>query len=183
MVKDDISEQVDGPGPWALNLVMVPKSNGNVQITTNFLPLNQFVIPDQHPLPRISDLYLQLKGTTIFLKLKVSKGSWHIQLAHESCLLTTKIRPYGLHQHKCLPMGLTNAASVFQSLVSQILLGCKGCTFYLDNISVWIYNKSAPTISVYNKSTFANYIAEVSRKRFLIEYRQILLVFRHRPIS
>uniref|UniRef100_A0A915J0K0 Reverse transcriptase n=1 Tax=Romanomermis culicivorax TaxID=13658 RepID=A0A915J0K0_ROMCU len=90
-----------------------------------------------HRLPRINYLYVQLQRATMFTKLNLSKGYFHIALAPESRLLMMIIMPYGLFQYKCLRMGLTDIASVFQRLVSQTLAQCKGCISNLEDILVF----------------------------------------------
>lgn len=160
MVNDDVWERVDTPCAWALNLVTVPKSDRNVRITTDLAPLNQYVVPEKYPLPRINDLYLQLQGATIFSKLDIAKGYWHVVLAPESRPFTTTITPYGLFQYKRLPMGLTDAASVFQRLVSQTLAGCEGCISYLDDILVF-----GPTADIHNER-LQNVLQRLSSKDF-----------------
>uniref|UniRef100_A0A915JW31 Reverse transcriptase domain-containing protein n=1 Tax=Romanomermis culicivorax TaxID=13658 RepID=A0A915JW31_ROMCU len=137
MITHDIWEQVTTSSAWALNLVTVPKPDGRIRITTDFSPPNNFVVPEHHPLPRINNLYMQLQGPRMFTKLDLSKGYFHILLAPESCPLTSTIKPYDLFQYKRLPMGLMDAASVFQPLVLQTLEGCEGCFSYLNNILVF----------------------------------------------
>ena len=119
---------------WAHPLVTVPKPDGGVRITTDLTGLNKYVIPQRHPLPKIKDLFLELKGARFFSKLDLKKGYYHIVLDEQSRELTTTITPLGLRRYCRLPMGLTDAASVFQRLVQQILAGCEGVINYMDDI-------------------------------------------------
>uniref|UniRef100_A0A915KED8 Reverse transcriptase domain-containing protein n=1 Tax=Romanomermis culicivorax TaxID=13658 RepID=A0A915KED8_ROMCU len=85
---------------------------------------------------------MQLQGATMFTKLELLKEYFHIPLALESRPLTTTITPYGLFQYKCLPIGLMDAASIFQRLVSQTPVGCEGCISYLEDLLV--FGSTAP---------------------------------------
>ena len=77
-------------------MVVVSKKDGGVRITSDLSPLNKFVIPDRHPLPRIEDLFLKLRGQRIFSKLDLQKGYYHIKLDENSRRYTATIKPLGL---------------------------------------------------------------------------------------
>ncbi|MCP3668150.1 MAG: RNA-directed DNA polymerase, partial [Gammaproteobacteria bacterium] len=74
---------------WVHPLVTVMKPDGGVRITTDLTRLNQYVIPDRFPLPRIKDIILSIGGSKIFSKLDLKKGYFHILLDDESRPLTT----------------------------------------------------------------------------------------------
>ena len=72
----------------------------------DFRPLNESVLREVHPLPRVDNTLAQLSGAKVFSKLDTNSGFWQIPLATESCLLTTFITPY---RHFCfnkLPFGI-----------------------------------------------------------------------------
>ncbi|MCP3663339.1 MAG: hypothetical protein GY696_12730 [Gammaproteobacteria bacterium] len=108
---------------WAHPMVVVPKGDGGVRITTDLTALNAHVIPERYPLPSIKELFLEISGAKIFSKLDLKKGYFHIELSEESRDLTTTITPLGLRRYKRLPMGLTDSASVFQRNIHQTLAG------------------------------------------------------------
>ena len=97
MVDQGIWEKVD-KSEWVHQMVTVMKPNGQPRITTDLSPLNQYVIPERYPLPNVKDLFLELSGATIFSKLDLKKGYFHIQLSPESRSLTATITPSGLYQ-------------------------------------------------------------------------------------
>ncbi len=121
---------------WAHPMVTVPKKTGAVRITTDLTKLNQFVIPDRFPLPRIKDILLNLSGSRVFSKLDLRKGYFHIPLHKESQHLTTTITPLGLRMYTRLPMGLKDSASAFQKRVQETLIGIQGVEVYIDDIVV-----------------------------------------------
>ncbi len=68
LVKQDIWEPVD-KSIWQHQLVTVPKPDSTPQITTDLLPLNQFIISDCHPILNIKELFLEFQGVWVFSKL------------------------------------------------------------------------------------------------------------------
>ena len=118
-------------------MVCVSKKDGSMCITSDLSPLNAFVVPDWHPLPLIEDILLQLCGQHVFSKIDLRKGYFHIVLAEKSRPLTATITPLGLMAYNRLPMGLCDAASVFQCCVSHALAKCSNCVAYIDDILVY----------------------------------------------
>ena len=116
MVKQGIWKPINC-SQWSHGLVTVPKSNGEIRLTTDLTNLNKFVIPDKHPVPNLSDILLELRGAKYFTNLDLKKGYFHIELDEESIPLTTTITPSGTFAYLRLPMGLTDASSVFQKAV------------------------------------------------------------------
>ena len=55
-------------------MVTVGKKDGGVRITSDLSPLNKYIIPDRHPLPRIEELLLKLRGMHTSRKLICAKG-------------------------------------------------------------------------------------------------------------
>jgi hypothetical protein len=58
-------------------------------------PLNQIVLREVHPIPKVDDVLGKLAGATIFSELDAISGFWQIPLTPESRLLTTFIAPFG----------------------------------------------------------------------------------------
>ena len=121
----------------AHGMVCVSKKDGSVRITSDLSPLNAFVMPDWHPLPLIEDILLQLRRQNVFSKIDLRKDYFHIALAEKSRHLTATITPLGLMAYNRLPMGLRDAASVFQRCVSRTLAKCSNCVAYIDDILVY----------------------------------------------
>ena len=45
------------------------KKEGSMRICINYRELNKVTIKNKYPLPRIDDLFDQLRGATVFLKI------------------------------------------------------------------------------------------------------------------
>ena len=86
---------VEEPTPWCAAMVVVPKDSGAVRICVDHKPLNENVLREVHPMPKVDTTLTQLSGATVFSKLDANSVFWQITLAKESKLLTTFITPYG----------------------------------------------------------------------------------------
>ena len=77
-------------------MVVVPKKDKNtVHICVDLKQLNENVLRENFPLPKVDETLAQLAGATVFSKLDANCGFWQIPLAKESHLLTTFITPFG----------------------------------------------------------------------------------------
>ena len=91
MEMNGIISRVTEPTPWCAGMVVVPKREGSVRICVDLKPLNQSVLREVHPIPKVDDTLAQLAGATVFSKIDANSGFWQIPLADESRPLTTFI--------------------------------------------------------------------------------------------
>ncbi|KAI0232573.1 hypothetical protein LSAT2_017097, partial [Lamellibrachia satsuma] len=60
---------------WAAPIVPVCKSNGQIRICGDYkVTINQAVVEDKYPIPRVNDLYAGLNGGETFSKLDLSQA-------------------------------------------------------------------------------------------------------------
>ena len=71
-------------------------------------PLNESVLREVYPLPRVDDTLAQLTGAKVFSKLDANSGFRQIPLAKKSQHLTTFIKPFGRYCFKKLPLILVS---------------------------------------------------------------------------
>ena len=118
-----VISKVDEPTPWCAGMVVVLKTNGKVRICVDLKPLNENVLREVHPLPKVDETLAQLAGAKVFTKLDANSGFWQIPLAESSRLLTSFITPIGRYQFNKLPFGISSAPEHFQKRMSAILSG------------------------------------------------------------
>ena len=76
-----VISKVDEPTPWCAGMVVVPKKSGSIRICVDLKPLNESVLREVHPLPKVDDTLAQLTGAKVFTKLDANSGFWQIPLS------------------------------------------------------------------------------------------------------
>ena len=137
MEKAGVISRVSEPTPWCAGMVVVPKKSGSVRICVDLKLLNQSVLREVHPLPKVDETLAQLAGATVFSKLDANSGFWQIPLAESSRLLTTFITPIGRFCFNKLPFGISSAPEHFQRRMSELLSGLEGVQCQIDDIVVF----------------------------------------------
>ena len=60
--------------PWGSPVFFVKKKDGSLQMCIDYRSLNKVTIKNKYPLPRIDDLFDQLKGAKYFSKINLRSG-------------------------------------------------------------------------------------------------------------
>jgi hypothetical protein len=55
--------------PWGAPMFFVPKKDGTQRLCVDYRALNEVTIKNKYPLPRIDDLFDQLRGACVFSKI------------------------------------------------------------------------------------------------------------------
>ena len=137
METQGIISKVDEPTPWCAGMVAVPKKAGTVRICVDLKRLNQCVMREVYPLPKVDETLAQLSGATIFTRLDANSGFWQIPLSTDSRLLMTFITPYGRYCFNKLPFGILSAPEHFQRRMSRILSGLPGVVCQMDDVLIF----------------------------------------------
>ena len=69
-----VISEIRDPTPWCAGMVVVPKRSGAVRICVDLKPLNQSVLREVHPIPKVDETLAQLSGATVFSKLDANSG-------------------------------------------------------------------------------------------------------------
>ena len=118
-------------------MVAVPKKSGAIRICVHLKRLNQCVMREVHPLPKVDNTLAKLSGARFFSKLDANSGFWQIPLSQKSRLLTTFIMPFGRFCFNKLPFGILSAPEHFQKQMSNILKGISGVICQMDDVLVF----------------------------------------------
>jgi hypothetical protein len=60
--------------PWGAPVIFIQKNDGSWRLSISYRQLNKTTIKNQYPLPRIDDLFDQMKSTTVFSKINLRLG-------------------------------------------------------------------------------------------------------------
>jgi hypothetical protein len=101
-----------------------------------------FVKKKMEPLPRIDDLFDQLKGARIFSKMDLRSDYHQVRIKEEDINKTTFKTRYRHYEFTVVPFGISNAPKVFMCLMNGVFKEYlnKFVIVFLDDIL--IYSKS-----------------------------------------
>jgi hypothetical protein len=60
--------------PWAAPVLCVEKKDGTKRMCIDYRSLNEVIVKNKYPLPRIEDLFDQLRGVGVFSKIDQRSG-------------------------------------------------------------------------------------------------------------
>nr|ABB47143.2 retrotransposon protein, putative, Ty3-gypsy subclass [Oryza sativa Japonica Group] len=88
--------------PWGAPVIFVEKKDHTQRMCVDYRALNDVTIKNKYPLPRIDDLFDQLKGATVFSKIDLRSGYHQLRIKEEDIPKTAFTTRYGLFELKFL---------------------------------------------------------------------------------
>jgi hypothetical protein len=103
-------------------MLFVEKKGVTQWMCVNYRSLNEVTIKNKYPLPRIEDLFDQMKGASVFSEIDLRLG-YHQLKIRESDIPKTAFRTwYGLYEYIVMSFGLTNAPTSFMYLMNKVFM-------------------------------------------------------------
>nr|GEZ22579.1 reverse transcriptase domain-containing protein [Tanacetum cinerariifolium] len=69
--------------PWGAPVLFVKKKDGSFRMCINYRELNKLTIKNRYPLPRIDELFDQLQGLSVYLKIDLRLGYHQLRVKDE----------------------------------------------------------------------------------------------------
>jgi hypothetical protein len=105
---------------WSAPVIFIRKKDGSWRLCIDYHQLNKATIKNQYPLPRIDDLFDQMKGAMVFSKIDLRSGYHQLWIKEDDVPMTTFKMRFGHYKFTVLPFGSKNAPGVFMSLMNGV---------------------------------------------------------------
>ncbi|TYK21332.1 putative 22 kDa kafirin cluster [Cucumis melo var. makuwa] len=126
--------------PWGAPVLFVKKKDGTLRLCIDYRQLNKVTIRNKYPLPRIDDLFDQLRRATLFSKIDLRLG-YHQLKVRESDIAKTTFRTREAHEE--------HLRIVLQTLHDkQLYAKFSKCEFWLEQVVFFGHVVSAKGVSV-----------------------------------
>ncbi|KAK1651748.1 hypothetical protein QYE76_069553, partial [Lolium multiflorum] len=144
---DDLEQKgfiQESVSPWGSPVIFVDKRDGGRRMCGDYRNLNNVTIKNKYPLPRIQDLFDQVRGAGVFSKIDLRSGYHQIKIKKEDVPKTAFVSRYGHHEYLVVPFGLTNAPAIFMNLMNKIFMPYldKFVIVFIDDILIYSKNKA-----------------------------------------
>jgi hypothetical protein len=121
----------------------VEKKDGTKRMCIDYRALNEVTIKNKYALPRIEDLFDQLRGAGVFSKIDLRSSHHQLRIRPSDIPKTTFITKYGLYDYIVMSFGLTNALAFFMYLMNSVFMDYlnKFVVVFIDDILIYSQNE------------------------------------------
>jgi hypothetical protein len=88
----------------------------------DYRSLNEVSIKNKYPLPRIEDLFDQMKGASVLSKIDLRSGYHQMKIWESDIPKTAFHIQYGLYEYTVMSFGLTNVPAYFMYLMNKVFM-------------------------------------------------------------
>ena len=116
--------------PWGALVLFAKKKDKTLRLCIDYRHLNRVTIKNRYPLPRIGDLFDQLRGARVYSKIDLRTGYHQLRVRDTDIPKTAFWSRYGHFEFMVMPFVLTNAPAAFMDLMHRVF------QLYLDQFVV-----------------------------------------------
>ena len=106
--------------PWGVPVLFGKKKDKTLRLCVDYRQLNRVTIKNRYPLPRIDDLFDQLRGTQVYSKIDFRTGYHQLRVRNTDIPKTVFKTRYGYFEFTVMPFGLMNAPTAFMDLMHRL---------------------------------------------------------------
>jgi hypothetical protein len=109
----------------------------------DYRSLNEMMIKKKYPLPRIEDLFDQMKGACVFLRIDLWLRYHQLKIRESDIPKIVFRRRHDLYEYTVMSFGLSNAPSYFMYLINKVFMEYLGkfVVVFIDDILVFSKHK------------------------------------------
>lgn len=124
--------------PYAAPAFLIKKKDGSNRLCIDYRHLNQHIIFDSFPTPRIEEMFQNLNESTVFSIIDLKSAFYQIQLTQESKAITAFVVPHGQFQFKYVPFGLAVSCQALNRIITDVFgdLRYKFLLPYFDDLLI-----------------------------------------------
>jgi hypothetical protein len=124
-------------------VLFMEKKDGTQRMCVDYRSLNEVTIKNKYLLPRIEDLFDQMKGAGVFLKIDLRSGYHQLKIWESDIPKVAFHTWYGLYEYTMMSFGLTNAPGYFTYLMNKVFMEYldKFVVVFIDNILIFSKTK------------------------------------------
>jgi hypothetical protein len=124
---------------WGAPMIFVPEKDGTQRLCMDYRALNEVIIKNKYPLPRIDDLFNQLRGACVFSKNDLRSGYHQLRVRECDISKIAFVSRYGLYEFMVMSFGLTNAVAYFMYMMNKVFMEYldKFIVVFIDDILVY----------------------------------------------
>ena len=106
--------------PWGAPILFVKKKDGTLRMCIDYQQINKVTVKNKYPLPRIEELFDQLKGAGVFSKINLRSRYYQLRVKEVEVPNTVFRTRYGHYELLVMPFGLINAPAAFMDLMNKV---------------------------------------------------------------
>jgi hypothetical protein len=125
--------------PWGSSVIFVLRKDGTQRLCVDYHALIEVTIKNKYPLPRINDLFDQLRGACVFAKIDLRSGYQQLNVQECDIPKAAFVLWYGLYEFTVMSFGLTNAPAYFMYMMNKVFMEYldKFVMVFIDDILVY----------------------------------------------
>jgi hypothetical protein len=129
--------------PWGAPVISVGKKDGTQRMCVDYRSLNDVTIKNKYLLPRIEDLFDQMRGAKVFSKIDLRSDYHQMKIRPSDIPKTAFTTRYGLYEYTIMCFGMTNAPAYFMYLMNKIFMEYldKFVIVFIDDILIYSKNE------------------------------------------
>lgn len=122
--------------PYAAPTFVVKKPGGKYRIVHNYQKVNEVIVSDKFPLPRIDTILDTLESANFYCQMDINQAFFAQPIVPEDRDYTSFITHKGLYRYTRLPQGMKTSPSGFQRSMNRIFAGqlYHGVVLYIDDL-------------------------------------------------